>query len=102
MDGLYNPPSGDLARRYSMESPHVKISQNLVTELVLQNNVQSRTSVMITAAFNVAAATVMIISIVYDAWRLSKRFSLDLQSKYGPSNMCPAPYRELSSKTDNL
>lgn len=85
-----------------METSHVKVSQSLVTELLLQNNVQSRTSILITAAFNVAAATVMIISIVYDAWRLSKRCSLSQPAMYGLSISFPVIYSELSSKTDCL
>lgn len=72
-----------------MGTPHVKVSQSLVTELLLQNNVQSRTSIMITASFNVAAATVMIISIVYDAWRLSKRCYLAQPPMYDLSISSP-------------
>lgn len=85
MESLFDTTSAELARRFHMETPHVKATQDLVTELVLQNNVQWRTTVMITAAFNVAAATVMITSIIYDAWRLSKRYSLSQPTRYDPS-----------------
>ena len=85
-----------------METPQVKVSPNLLTQLVLQNNLQSRTSIMITASFNVAAATVMIFSIVYDAWKLSKRCILAPPARYGPSNFLLPMYLELNSKTDFL
>jgi hypothetical protein len=84
MDTRLTTPSDKLARRaWEMEAPNIHASQSVVTQLLLQNNVQSRTTIMITAAFNVAAATVMIISIVYDAWRLSKRYSLSEPTRYG-------------------
>lgn len=47
-------------------------TQNIIWSLILQNTLQVRTSVLVTAGFNIAVAVVMATSIFYDAivaWR---------------------------------
>ena len=47
-------------------------TQNIIWSLILQNTLQVRTSVLVTAGFNITVAVVMVTSILYDAvvaWR---------------------------------
>ena len=46
---------------------------DLILELVLEDSVQSRINVIVTAAFNIAAALAITLSVVYDAHRLWKK-----------------------------
>ncbi|KAL9107538.1 MAG: hypothetical protein Q9227_007538 [Pyrenula ochraceoflavens] len=48
-------------------------TQGVIKTLVLDNSLQVRTSTMVTAAFNTVAAAVIILTVVYDAWKSWKR-----------------------------
>lgn len=48
-------------------------TQMLIQSLVLENSLQVRTSTMVTASFNVLAALVIILTVIYDAWKSWKR-----------------------------
>lgn len=61
--------------------PRLERTQNLIFRLILENNIQNRTSTLLLLAFNVAAAALVFTSIFYDAWKVSKRSPL-LKSEY--------------------
>jgi hypothetical protein len=48
-------------------------TRKFIGELILENSIQNRTAVILLASFNIAAAAIMLISIIYDAWSGSKR-----------------------------
>lgn len=48
-------------------------ANNLVTRIFLKFNLQNRSSIIITAAFSVAASAFVILSIMYDSWQSSRR-----------------------------
>lgn len=51
-------------------------TEHLIHKLILENDIQNRTSTLLLVAFNVAAAALVIASILYDAWKVSKRSPL--------------------------
>ena len=66
---------------FMREAPKTDISSHgqanqtthVILELALQNSVQSRTSIMLLSAFNVASAAMVLIIGFYDARRLGKK-----------------------------
>src|SRR5881394_1753658 len=60
-------------------------TQSVIDGLVFKYNVQNRTSVVVAASFSVAASTIVILSILYDARRFSQR-SYQRRPRYGFSN----------------
>ena len=63
----------DAADDVSSKGTGMGNTQNLIKTLVLENSLQVRTSIMVTAAFNTVAAAVIILTVVYDAWKSWKR-----------------------------
>jgi hypothetical protein len=48
-------------------------TRDFIKSLILENSVQGRIATILLASFNIAAAMMIIISILYDAWRVSRR-----------------------------
>lgn len=55
---------------------------DVIFQLVLDNTVQTRINVIVTASFNIAAALAVILSVVYDAWKLWRKNYIGLQPGY--------------------
>ena len=57
----------------SFSSNSTRAFHHLINQLMLDNSIQSRTSTMLTAGFNIGAALIIAVSIIYDAWRNEKK-----------------------------
>ena len=73
MDDLYRRTLVDSFSQQSNFSTNRTATQGLIGALVLQNSVQKRSDVVVTAAFNVAAALGIASGVVYDAYRQWKK-----------------------------
>lgn len=56
-------------------------TQKFIFDLILQESISNRTSIMLLIAFDAVAALMVIITIVYDAWKVSELSPL-LKSEY--------------------
>ena len=54
-------------------------TDNIIWSLILQNTLQIRTSILVTAGFNITVAVVMVLSIFYDAIMAWRRESYKLR-----------------------
>jgi len=71
-----------VSRQVNDSLPDMNATQSVIDGLVFKYNVQNRTSVVVTASFSVAASTIVILSILYDARRFSQR-SYQGRPRYG-------------------